>query len=133
MIAQFENVILKKFIKEVEEKNHSLLVENEKHVSASKLADKLISELEREILEQQVEEELLLVEVENLRYGIYQVFMSLEVGGLKDGYETAKISVDEIIDNIKNLKHSLLKEKEERFIFLRDWQKVKILHILLNK
>ncbi|GJS53473.1 protein NETWORKED 1A [Tanacetum coccineum] len=114
VIAQFENAILNKFIKEVEEKNQSLLVENEKHVSASKLADKLISDLETEILEQQVEEELLLVEVENLRYGIYQVFLSLEVGGLKDGYETAKISVDEIIDNIKDLKRSLLKERDEK-------------------
>nr|GEX86782.1 protein NETWORKED 1A [Tanacetum cinerariifolium] len=114
VIAQFENAILNKFIKEVEEKNHSLSVENEKHVSASKLADKLISDLETEILEQQVEEELLLVEVENLRYGIYQVFLSLEVGGLKDGYETAKISVDEIIDNIKDLKRSLLKERDEK-------------------
>nr|XP_043627405.1 protein NETWORKED 1A-like [Erigeron canadensis] len=117
VIAQFENFILQKFVKEVEEKNYSLLVENEKHISASKLADKLICELETEILEQQVEEELLLVEVENLRLGIYQIFLSLEVGSsgvFKAGYETAKISVEEIIGNIKNLKRSLLKEEDDK-------------------
>ncbi|XP_071737009.1 protein NETWORKED 1B-like [Rutidosis leptorrhynchoides] len=113
VIAQFENVILNKFIKEVEEKNYSLLVENERHVSASKLADKLISELETEILEQQVEEELLLVEVENLRLGIYQVFMSLEIGS-NHRLEAGKISIEDIIDNIKDLKRSLLKEENEK-------------------
>ncbi|KAL4584765.1 hypothetical protein LXL04_009375 [Taraxacum kok-saghyz] len=116
VIAQFENIILHKFIQEVEEKNYELSVESEKHVKASKLADKLISELETEILEQQVEEELLLVEVENLRFGIYQVFLALEIGNsFKE--ETAKISVDEIIRNIKGLKkeeddkHRLIMEK----------------------
>ncbi|XP_071729765.1 protein NETWORKED 1B-like [Rutidosis leptorrhynchoides] len=113
VIAQFENFILHKFIKEVEEKNYSLLVENERHVSASKLADKLISELETEILDQQVEEELLLVEVENLRLRIYQVFMSLEIGSNHE-LETDKISVEDIIDNIKDLKRSLLKEENEK-------------------
>ncbi|XP_076913469.1 protein NETWORKED 1A-like [Bidens hawaiensis] len=115
VIAQFENFILQKFVKEVEEKNYMLSVENEKHVSASKLADKLISELETEILEQQVEEELLLVEVENLRLGIYQVFLSLEIGSKPNhGFETGKISVEEIIDNIKDLKRCLSKEEDEK-------------------
>ncbi|KAI3786768.1 hypothetical protein L1987_40710 [Smallanthus sonchifolius] len=113
VIAQFENVILHKFVKEVEEKNHYLSIENEKHISASKLADKLISELETEILEQQVEEELLLVEVENLRLGIYQVFLSLEIGS-NHGFESSKISVEEIIENIKDLKRCLLKEEDEK-------------------
>ncbi|KVI01714.1 KIP1-like protein [Cynara cardunculus var. scolymus] len=117
VIAQFENFILHKFIQDVEEKNYTLLVEREKHVEASKLADNLISELETEILEQQVEEELLLVEVENLRLGIYQVFLALQVGskgGFVDGYETSKISVEEIISNIKDMKCALLKEEEEK-------------------
>ncbi|KAI7725172.1 hypothetical protein M8C21_033798 [Ambrosia artemisiifolia] len=113
VIAQFENFILHKFVKEVEEKNYALSVENEKHVSASKLADKLISELETEILEQQVEEELLLVEVENLRLGIYQVFLALEIGS-NHGFETGKISVEDIIENIKDLKRSLSKEEDEK-------------------
>ncbi|KAD4177997.1 hypothetical protein E3N88_26588 [Mikania micrantha] len=113
VIAQFENFILQKFAKEVEEKNHALSVENEKHVSASKLADKLISELETEILEQQVEEELLLVEVENLRLGIYQVFLALEIGS-NHKFESSKVSVEEIIDNIKDLKRALSKEEDEK-------------------
>ncbi|KAL7593002.1 hypothetical protein Lser_V15G33837 [Lactuca serriola] len=119
VIAQFENFILHKFIQEVEEKNYELLVESEKHVKASKLADKLISELETEILEQQVEEELLLVEVENLRFGIYQVFLALEIGSM-GGHETAKISVEEIIKIIKNLKRSLKKEEDDKHRLLME-------------
>ncbi|KAI3827745.1 hypothetical protein L1987_01828 [Smallanthus sonchifolius] len=41
VIAQFENFILHKFVKDVEEENYSLSVENRKHIEASKLADKL--------------------------------------------------------------------------------------------
>ncbi|XP_076954218.1 protein NETWORKED 1A-like [Bidens hawaiensis] len=109
VIAQFENFILHNLIKEVEEENYRLSVENQKHIEASKLADKLISELETEILEQQVEEELLLVEVENLRSGVYHVFLSL-------GTESnpAKISVKDIISNIKDLKHCLSKEEDDK-------------------
>ncbi|KAI3727318.1 hypothetical protein L1987_67131 [Smallanthus sonchifolius] len=109
VIAQFENFILHKFVKELEEENYSLSVENRKHIEASKLADKLISELETEILEQQVEEELLLVEVENLRLGLYQVFLSLETGS-----NPAKISTEEIICHVKDLKQSLSKEEDDK-------------------
>ncbi|KAI7728231.1 hypothetical protein M8C21_012276 [Ambrosia artemisiifolia] len=111
VIAQFENFILQKYVKEVEEENHCLSVENRKHIEASKLADRLISELETEILEQQVEEELLLVQVENLRLGINQVFLSLGVGSKSND---GKISIEEIIDNIKDLKRSLLKEEDDK-------------------
>ncbi|XP_076955000.1 protein NETWORKED 1A-like [Bidens hawaiensis] len=109
VISQFENFILHNLIKEVEEENYRLSIENQKHIEASKLADKLISELEAEILEQQVEEELLLVEVENLRAGVYHVFLSL-------GTESnpAKISVKDIISNIKELKHNLSKEEDDK-------------------
>ncbi|KAK9073889.1 hypothetical protein SSX86_006483 [Deinandra increscens subsp. villosa] len=109
VIAQFENFILNKFVKEVEDENYSLSVENAKHIEASKLADKLICELETEILEQQVEEELLLVEVENLRLGIYRVFSSLKIGS-----KPTKISIEEVIGNIEHLKHSLVKEEDDK-------------------
>ncbi|XP_012850152.1 PREDICTED: protein NETWORKED 1A-like [Erythranthe guttata] len=68
--AQFEISILHKFIKDMEEKNYTLIIECQKHVEASKLAEKLTSELEGESLEQQVESELLLDEIERLRLGI---------------------------------------------------------------
>ncbi|KAK1418303.1 hypothetical protein QVD17_27446 [Tagetes erecta] len=109
VIAQFENLMLHEFVKEVEEENYFLSVENRKHIEASKLADKLISELETEILEQQVEEELLLVDVEDLRLGIHQVFSSLESGS-----NSAKISVEEIVGKIKDLKKCLSKEEGDK-------------------
>ncbi|KAA8548672.1 hypothetical protein F0562_000356 [Nyssa sinensis] len=77
--AQFEVFILQKFLQDMEEKNYSLLIECQKHAEASKLTEKLISELESENLEQQVEAELLLDEIETLRMGIFQVFKALEI------------------------------------------------------
>ncbi|XP_012833491.1 PREDICTED: protein NETWORKED 1A-like [Erythranthe guttata] len=70
--AQFEISVLHKFIKGMEEKNYSLIIECQKHVEASKLAEKLISELEGESLEQQVESEFLLDEIETQKIHLEQ-------------------------------------------------------------
>ncbi|KAM7485505.1 hypothetical protein LguiA_001514 [Lonicera macranthoides] len=116
VIAQFELFILKKFIQDMEEKNYSLLFELHKHIEASKLTDQLISELESENLEQQVEAELLLVEIEKLRLGIYKVFKALEVGpetGSEDKFENEQISVHQIVGDIENMKFSLSNYKDE--------------------
>ncbi|MCE3215968.1 hypothetical protein HAX54_004221 [Datura stramonium] len=50
----------------------------QKHIEAPKLTDKVITELENESLEQQVEAEFLLDEIERSRLGIYQVFKALD-------------------------------------------------------
>ncbi|GER54759.1 kinase interacting family protein [Striga asiatica] len=76
--AQFEISILHKFIQDMEDKNCALIIECQKHVEASKLAEKLISELEGESLEQQMEAELLLEGIQRLRLSIYRIFKSLE-------------------------------------------------------
>ncbi|XP_016485259.1 protein NETWORKED 1A [Nicotiana tabacum] len=108
--AQCEIFILQKFIQDMEEKNYTLLVECQKHVEASKLADKLITELENESLEQQVEAELLLGEIERLKLGIYQVFKALDTESYfvsEDKVENEQSFLRHILGNIEDLKCSL--------------------------
>ncbi|KAL0284613.1 UNVERIFIED_CONTAM: protein NETWORKED 1B [Sesamum calycinum] len=105
--AQFEISILQKFIKDMEEKSYSLIIECQKHVEASKLAEKLISELESESLEQQVEAELMLDEIERLRLGIYQVSRALEIGldyVPEDTIENERAVVHHILGIIEDMK-----------------------------
>lgn len=113
--AHFEIFILQKFIKEMEEKNHYLMNECHKHVEASKLADELISELENENLEQQVEMELLLHEIGRLRVGIYNVFKALETstGCIPDvKIENEQFFLRRIFSSIEGLNCSLVKYED---------------------
>ncbi|KZV23927.1 golgin subfamily B member 1 [Dorcoceras hygrometricum] len=115
--SQFEMSILQKYVKDMEEKNYSLIIECQKHVEASKLAEKLISELESESLEQQVETELLLDEIERLRLDIYQVFRTLETGMdcVLDGkFENEKIFIHHIVGNIEDMKRSISKYEDDK-------------------
>ncbi|KAJ0034545.1 hypothetical protein Pint_24778 [Pistacia integerrima] len=113
--AQVEIFILQKFIEDLEQKNLSLLIECQRHIEASKLSDKLISELECENLEQQVETEFLLDEIENLRIGIFQLFRALQfdpVNYHEDKIEKGQIPIPRILDNIEDLKSSLLSSED---------------------
>ncbi|XP_075512311.1 protein NETWORKED 1A-like [Primulina tabacum] len=118
MKAQFEIFILQKFVKDMEEKNNSLIFECQKHVEASKLAEKLISELESESLEQQVETELLMEEIESLRLGIYQVFKAIETvlgpSSSNNKVENEQIFVHNILENIEDMKRSIAKHEDDK-------------------
>ncbi|XP_059632483.1 protein NETWORKED 1B-like [Cornus florida] len=131
--SQFEIFILKKFIQDMEEKNDNLLLECQKHVEASKLTEKLISELENENLEQQLEAELLLDEIEKLRMGIYQVFRALEIGGdngCKDKIENERIFLYHILGNIEDMKCSLSEYEDD---MQRLWVENSVLVTLLEQ
>ncbi|KAK8507321.1 hypothetical protein V6N12_008662 [Hibiscus sabdariffa] len=115
--AQVEIFIFQKIVKDLEEKNLSLLIECQKHVEASKLSDKLIRELESESLEQQVEGEFLLDEIEKLRSGIYLVFRALQfdpVQSHRDVIESDQVPFSHILDNVEDLKSSLSINQEEK-------------------
>ncbi|XP_039037722.1 protein NETWORKED 1A-like [Hibiscus syriacus] len=115
--AQVEIFIFQKIVKDLEEKNLSLLIECQKHVEASKLSDKLIRELESENLEQQIEGEFLLDEIEKLRSGIYLVFRALQfdpVNGQRDMTESDHVPFSCILDNVEDLKSSVLRNQEEK-------------------
>ncbi|XP_012839474.1 PREDICTED: protein NETWORKED 1A-like [Erythranthe guttata] len=112
--AQFEISILHKFIKDMEEKNYSLIIECQKHVEASKLAEKLTSELEGESLEQQVESELLLDEIERLRLGIYQIFRGLGIAPEEKVVENEQTFLHCILESIEDTKCSLSEYEDEK-------------------
>ncbi|KAK1592397.1 hypothetical protein Q3G72_024290 [Acer saccharum] len=115
--AQVEIFILQRFLKDLEEKNLSLTIECQKHVESSKLSNKLISELETENLEQQVETEFLLDEIEKLRVGIFQVFRAVQldpVNWLEDKIEQGQIPIPHILYNVEDLKSSLLRNEDEK-------------------
>ncbi|KAL7209653.1 hypothetical protein ACSBR1_031248 [Camellia fascicularis] len=118
MNAQFEIFVSQKFIQDMEQKNYTLLMECQKHVEASKLTEKLVSELEGKNLEQQVEAELLLDEIEKPRIGIYyQVFKALEIGlddELDDEIANEQIFVHHVIENIEDMKCSLSNYEDDK-------------------
>ncbi|KAF5936624.1 hypothetical protein HYC85_024130 [Camellia sinensis] len=118
MNAQFEIFVSQKFIQGMEQKNYTLLMECQKHVEASKLTEKLVSELESENPEQQVEVELLLDEIEKLRMGIYhQVFKALEIGldnELDDEIANQQIFVHHVKENIEDMKCSLSNYEDDK-------------------
>ncbi|XP_010532576.1 PREDICTED: protein NETWORKED 1A-like [Tarenaya hassleriana] len=115
--AQVEIFILQKFIEDLEQQNFTLLIECQKYVEASKFSEKLISELESENLEQQMEAEFLLDEIDNLKGAIYQVLKALQ---LEADYKLAdrkiskeRIQVSGIVGEIDDLKYSLSSTEDE--------------------
>ncbi|KAF8401735.1 hypothetical protein HHK36_012681 [Tetracentron sinense] len=117
MNAQVEIFILQKCIREMEEKNLSLLIESQKYSKVSKLTKKLISELERENMEQQVEVKSLLGQIEKLRTGIHLVLKALEIDpdyGCDDKIEQDHILLQHVLGNIEDTKSSLLKTQDQK-------------------
>ena len=105
--AQVEIFILQKFIEDLEQKNFSLLVECQKYAEASTFSEKLITELESENLEQQMETEFLLHEVDNCRGAIYQVFKALQLEASDQKILKERVPVSRILGGISELKRSL--------------------------
>nr|VDD51721.1 unnamed protein product [Brassica oleracea] len=105
--AQVEIFILQKFIEDLEQKNFSLLVECQKYAEASMFSEKLITELESENLEQQMETEFLLHEVDNCRGAIYQVFKALQLEAADQKISKERVPVLRILGGISELKRSL--------------------------
>ncbi|KAF7837947.1 protein NETWORKED 1A [Senna tora] len=115
--AQVEMFILQKCMEDLEQKNLALLSECQKHVEASKFSDKVISELESENLEQQMELEFLLHEIRKFRMGIHQVYGALQidsVGGNNKGMKQEEMHIPRILDKIESWKGSIVKSQEEK-------------------
>ncbi|CAA7044437.1 unnamed protein product [Microthlaspi erraticum] len=106
---QVEIFILKKLIEDLEQRNFSLLIDCQKYVEASEFSEKLISELESENLEQQMEAEIFLDEIDSLRGAISQVVKALIVEADCKTFEK-KITKDQtlsVLREINGLKCSL--------------------------
>ncbi|KAJ7979995.1 protein NETWORKED 1A-like [Quillaja saponaria] len=115
--AQLEIFILQKFVEDLEQKNLALLIERQKHVEASKFSDKVISELEAENLEQQMEAEILSDEIKKLRIAVHKVCRALQIGpdsGHESDAKQGEALVFHILDSIEGLKGSLLSNQDDK-------------------
>ncbi|KAL2323523.1 hypothetical protein Fmac_027902 [Flemingia macrophylla] len=81
MHAQIEIFILQKCINDMEKKNFSLLVECQRLLEASKMSERMISKLESENVQKQVDVNSLSEKIKILRIGLIQVSKTLDING----------------------------------------------------
>lgn len=114
--AQFEIFILRKCIQDLKDNNSSLLRYSDKLLEASRLSEKLISELEKESLNKQDEVRVLSGQVQGLRMGIFHLLDALEsdAGSAADvySYEDQRV-VNLIHGKLDDIKASLYKAWDE--------------------
>ncbi|XP_026425573.1 protein NETWORKED 1A-like isoform X2 [Papaver somniferum] len=110
--AQVEIFILQRSIQDMEEKNFSLMIECQKYYDASKLSEKVISQLEQESFEQHVEVNSLINQLEILRMGLHEILRSLEVETDRE-CEEDKLLLQKVLQKIDDVGSSLLASQEE--------------------
>ncbi|KAJ9188094.1 hypothetical protein P3X46_003487 [Hevea brasiliensis] len=114
--AQTEIFILQKCAQDLEENNLSLFLECQKLLEASKLSEKLISELEHENLEQQVEVKSLYDQIEVLRVGLYRVLKALELEakqGCEDKAEQDQMLLNHALDKLQETQNFLFEMQDQ--------------------
>ncbi|KAA8543276.1 hypothetical protein F0562_021229 [Nyssa sinensis] len=116
MDSQIETFIMERCVRDLEEKNNSLLIECQKLLEASKLSEKLISELEHENLEQQVELKSLFDQTSILRRGVYQLVKALGIvldHGCEDKIGQDQKYLNHVLGKLEDTKCSLGKTQDE--------------------
>ncbi|XP_043691816.1 protein NETWORKED 1D-like [Telopea speciosissima] len=113
--TQVEIFILQRFIRDMEEKNFSLLIECQKHFEDSNLSEILISELEQENHKLHVDTKFLSDQIEKLRTGISEILNSLEVG--PDYWSLDMITEDQTL--LKNILRKI-EDRECSFLNAQD-------------
>ncbi|KAF6138080.1 hypothetical protein GIB67_033494 [Kingdonia uniflora] len=114
--AQFEIFILQKFIQELEERNVNLFIESQKHFKAFEFLKELVSKLEQENLEYQVNSSSLLNQAKTLSIGIYQILKLFKIETeyeVRDDIDDSMI-LQQVLGGIKDMKSSLLKTEDQK-------------------
>ncbi|XP_057438637.1 protein NETWORKED 1D [Lotus japonicus] len=109
--AQMEIFILQKSIWDSEQKNFSLLVECQRLLEASKMSDRLISKLENDNVQKQVDANFLSEKVRILRIGLLQVLNTLDIDR-KHWSEDIIEEDQELLNHI----HGKLQETQNSFV-----------------
>ncbi|XP_061375344.1 protein NETWORKED 1D-like [Gastrolobium bilobum] len=108
--AQIEIFILQKCIQDLEKKNFSLLVECQRLLEASKMSERMISKLESENVQKQVDVNSLSEKIRILRIGLLQVLNTLDINGVhfcEDMLEEDQMLLNHI--------HGKLQERQKSF------------------
>ncbi|KAG5072386.1 hypothetical protein AAZX31_03G138500 [Glycine max] len=109
--AQMEIFVLQKCIQDLEQKNFSLLVECQRLLEASKLSDRLISKLENDNVQKQVDVNSLSEKIKMLRIGLLQVLKTLDVNS-EPWCEDVTEEDQELLNHI----HGKLQETQNSFV-----------------
>ncbi|XP_052169864.1 protein NETWORKED 1D-like [Diospyros lotus] len=107
---QLEIFILQRCVKDMGEKNHSLVIDCQKVQESLKLSEEIISELEQENLKQKIEVKSLSDQNSRFRIGIYELLKALEID--LDHGDEGKIRLDQaylshMLSKIEDAKSSL--------------------------
>ncbi|GMJ01157.1 Networked 1D [Hibiscus trionum] len=119
--ADVESFVLQRCVQDLEEKNLSLSLECRKLFEASRLSEKLISVLELENSEKQMEIKSLFDQTSVLRMGLYQMLRSLEIDaihGYDDTIREDQSAFDFIFGRFQKMRNSLLKSLDENQQFI---------------
>ncbi|KAM7496006.1 hypothetical protein LguiA_020420 [Lonicera macranthoides] len=114
--SQIEIFVLQRCVQDLQANNLSLSVECRNLLEASKLSEKLISELEKENLEQKFEVKSLSDQNNMLRTGIYQLMNALGIlqdHGFEDNKEQDQKILDHILSKAEDTKSSLCEARDE--------------------
>ncbi|KAL1216551.1 Protein NETWORKED 1D [Cardamine amara subsp. amara] len=114
--AHIEIIVLQKCLQDWLERCSSLIAENQNIKEASKLLEKLVSELEQENTGKQVQIDSSINCIKILRTGIYQVLMKLEIiPGMDSGDENSRDQKNwhDILSRLSDMQTMLLKIRDE--------------------
>uniref|UniRef100_A0A7N0ZU81 NAB domain-containing protein n=1 Tax=Kalanchoe fedtschenkoi TaxID=63787 RepID=A0A7N0ZU81_KALFE len=120
MRAEVELLMLQKLVKDLEEKNKSLMTECRQHADKSMLTNKLIAQLDKENIAHQAETDFLMDEIGKLRSGIFYVFQALENGicdSLGAGIEEQRF-LPVIVQQIETMKEDFTRNVDEKHLLL---------------
>ncbi|OIW05003.1 hypothetical protein TanjilG_06415 [Lupinus angustifolius] len=109
--TQTENFILQKCIHDLEQKNFSILVDCQRLLEASKMSDRLVSELENENVQKQVDMNSMSEKTKILRIGLLQVLKTL---GLNDDHLCQDMIEED--QELLNHIHGKLHETQNHFV-----------------
>ncbi|KAG4921566.1 hypothetical protein JHK86_050379 [Glycine max] len=121
--AQMEIFILQKCIQGSEQKNFSLLVESQRLLESSKLSDRLVSKLENDNVQKQVDVNSLFEKIKILRIGLLQALKTLDANSEPwcDGIiEEDQELLNHIHGKLQETQNSFLKLKVENLLTERD-------------
>ncbi|KAL9688903.1 hypothetical protein QQ045_033330 [Rhodiola kirilowii] len=116
MRAEVEILMLQKLVKDLEEKNLSLMTECRQHADKSMVTNKLIAQLDKDNIGQQAETDFLLDEIEKLRSGIFYVFKALENGicnSLGEEIEEQRL-IPVIVQRVEMMKEDASRNTDEK-------------------
>ncbi|XP_012476218.1 protein NETWORKED 1D [Gossypium raimondii] len=121
MNSQVEIFVLQKCAQDLEEKNLSLLLECRKLLEASKVSEKLISELELGNSEKQIVIQSVCDQISLLRMGLYQMLRVLEIDaiyGYDDKTKLDQTVIDCVFGRLHEMLNSLMKSLDENQQFV---------------